>query len=57
MRRPWDPNYTMYMLNKHSSEFVSVLTNTYDFIIDNNLASLPAANIISLSCSRIICGH
>ena len=33
------PNYTVYMLNKHSSEFVSVLTNTYDFIIDNNLAS------------------
>jgi hypothetical protein len=33
------PNYTVYVLNKHSAEFVSVLTNTYDFIIDNNLAS------------------
>lgn len=33
------PNYTVYMLNKHSREFVSVIVNTYDFIIDNNLAS------------------
>ena len=33
------PNYTVYVLNKHSAEFVSVLTNTYDFIIDNNLSS------------------
>ena len=33
------PNYTVYMLNKHSQEFVSVIANTYDFIIDNNLAS------------------
>ena len=33
------PNYTVYVLNKHSQEFVSVLTHTYDFIIDNNLAS------------------
>lgn len=33
------PNYTVYMLNKYSPEFVSVITNTYDFIIDNNLAS------------------
>jgi hypothetical protein len=33
------PNYTVYMLNKYSPEFVSVITSTYDFIIDNNLAS------------------
>jgi hypothetical protein len=33
------PNYTVYVLNKYSLEFVSVLTKTYDFIIDNNLAS------------------
>ena len=33
------PNYTVYVLNKHSQEFVSVIANTYDFIIDNNLAS------------------
>ena len=33
------PNYTVYVLNKYSPEFVSVITNTYDFIIDNNLAS------------------
>src|SRR2546428_1919213 len=33
------PNYTVYVLNKHSQAFVSVIANTYDFIIDNNLAS------------------
>jgi len=33
------PNYTVYVLNKHSPEFVSVIANTYDFIVDNNLAS------------------
>ena len=33
------PNYTVYVLNKYSPEFVSVITNRYDFIIDNNLAS------------------
>src|SRR4030095_9842729 len=33
------PNYTVYMLNKYSPEFVSVITNTYDVIIDNNLPS------------------
>ena len=33
------PNYTVYVLNKHSREIVSVLAHTYDFIIDNNLAS------------------
>ena len=33
------PNYTVYVLNKYSPEFASVITDTYDFIIDNNLAS------------------
>jgi hypothetical protein len=33
------PNYTVYVLNKYSPEFGSVLTKPYDFIIDNNLAS------------------
>jgi hypothetical protein len=33
------PNYTVYVLNKHSPEFVTVIANPYDFIIDNNLAS------------------
>jgi hypothetical protein len=33
------PNYTVYVLNKYSPEFVAVITHTYDFIIDNNLAS------------------
>jgi hypothetical protein len=33
------PNYSVYVLNKHSPEFGSVITQTYDFIIDNNLAS------------------
>jgi hypothetical protein len=32
-------NYTVYALNKYSREVVSVLSHTYDFIIDNNLAS------------------
>ena len=33
------PNYTAYVLNKYSPGFVSVITKTCDFIIDNNLAS------------------
>ena len=33
------PNYTVCVLNKYSPAFVAVITNTYDFIIDNNLAS------------------
>jgi hypothetical protein len=33
------PNYTVHVLNKYSPEFGSVITHTYDFIIDNNLAS------------------
>jgi hypothetical protein len=33
------PNYSVYVLNKYSPEFSAVITNMYDFIIDNNLAS------------------
>ena len=33
------PNYTIHMLNKYSRQVISVLSHTYDFIIDNNLAS------------------
>ena len=33
------PNYTVYVLNKYGREAVSALAPTYDFIIDNNLAS------------------
>jgi hypothetical protein len=33
------PNYTVYVLNKYSRELVSALAHTYDFIVDNNLAS------------------
>jgi hypothetical protein len=33
------PNYTVHMLNKYSRQVISVLSQTYDFIIDNNLAS------------------
>ena len=32
-------NYTVYVLNKYSRQVVSVLSHTYDLIIDNNLAS------------------
>jgi hypothetical protein len=32
-------NYTVYVVNKYSQEVVSMLPHTYDFIIDNNLAS------------------
>jgi hypothetical protein len=54
-------NYTVYVLNKHSREVVSVLSHTYDFIIDNNLASfacckkhffLMLENYLSLLRSR-----
>ena len=33
------PHYAVYVLNKYSSAFGSVITHTYDWIIDNNLAS------------------
>lgn len=32
-------NYTVYVLNKYNRDVISVLSHTYDFIIDNNLAS------------------
>jgi hypothetical protein len=32
-------NYTVYLLNKYSREFILMLRNRYDFIIDNNMAS------------------
>jgi hypothetical protein len=55
------PNYTVYMLNKHSSEFVSVLTHTYDFIIDNNLASFACCKYhFSVMCEnylRVLASH
>jgi len=33
------PNYTVYLLNKYNRKVMSVLSHSYDFIIDNNLAS------------------
>jgi hypothetical protein len=33
------PNYTVYFLNKYGRKFLLTLTNRYDFVIDNNLAS------------------
>jgi hypothetical protein len=32
-------NYTVYFLNKYGREFLLTLTNRYDFVVDNNLAS------------------
>jgi hypothetical protein len=32
-------NYMVYLLNKYSREFIQTIKNSYDFIIDNNLAS------------------
>ena len=32
-------NYTAYLLNKYSREFILTLSNKYDFVVDNNLAS------------------
>src|SRR6185436_8049760 len=32
-------NYTVYLLNKYSKEFILTIRNRYDFIIDNNMAS------------------
>lgn len=32
-------NYTVYVLNKYNRDVISVLSHTYDFIIDNNLVS------------------
>jgi hypothetical protein len=38
------PNYTVYVLNKYSPEFGAVLTQPYDVIIDNNLASFACCH-------------
>jgi hypothetical protein len=55
------PNYTVYVLNKHSVEFVSVLTSTYDFIIDNNLASFACCKYhFAVMCEnylRVLASH
>jgi hypothetical protein len=32
-------NYTAYFLNKYGREFILTIRNSYDFIVDNNLAS------------------
>jgi hypothetical protein len=37
-------HYTVYLLNKYSPAFGSVLTQPYDFIIDNNLASFACCH-------------
>jgi hypothetical protein len=33
------PNYAVYLLNKYGREFLLTITNSYDFVIDNNMAS------------------
>jgi len=33
------PNYAVYFLNKYGREFLPTITNRYDFVIDNNMAS------------------
>jgi hypothetical protein len=33
------PNYTVRLLSKYSREFLTVIANRYDYVIDNNLAS------------------
>ena len=38
------PHYTVYVLNKYSPECGAVLTQPYDFIIDNNLASFACCH-------------
>jgi hypothetical protein len=54
-------NYTVYVLNKHSAEFVSVLANPYDFIIDNNLASFACCkyhfSVMFENYLRILTAH
>jgi len=55
------PNYTVYVLNKHSQEFISVITHRYDFIIDNNLASFSCCKYhFSVMCEnylRVLTSH
>jgi hypothetical protein len=33
------PNYTVQLLSKYSREFLQQVTNRYDYVVDNNLAS------------------
>jgi hypothetical protein len=55
------PNYSVYVLNKHSPEFVSVITHTYDFIIDNNLASFACCKyhfaVMVKNYLRVLASH
>lgn len=55
------PHYTVYVLNKHSAEFAAVITSTYDFIIDNNLASFACCKRhFSVMCNnylRVLAPH
>jgi len=49
------PNYTVYVLNKYSPEFGPVITHTYDFIIDNNLASFACCKYhFSVMCENYL---
>jgi hypothetical protein len=49
------PNYTVYVLNKYSPEFATVIANTYDFIIDNNLASFACCKYhFSVMCENYL---
>jgi hypothetical protein len=49
------PHYTVYVLNKYSPAFGSVLTHTYDFIIDNNLASFACCRAhFSVMCTHYL---
>src|SRR5262249_16632680 len=55
------PNYTVYVLNKHSQEFISVITHRYDFIIANNLPSFACCKYhFSVMCEnylRVLTSH
>ena len=33
------PNYTVHLLSKYGREFLHVIDNRYDYVVDNNLAS------------------
>ena len=33
------PDYTVHLLSKYSREFLTVIGNRYDYVVDNNLAS------------------
>ena len=54
-------HYTVYILNKHSREFAGVIAHTYDFVIDNNLASFACCkyhfHVMVESYLRLLKGH